>query len=264
MRVPATRPAAGKRETVKITVLVAEDTTLVRRLLVQQLAREADIQVVGEAQDGREAVDQALRTRPDVVLMDLEMPALNGVQATQRILASSPATRIVVLTSHEDLTSVGRLAGAAECLNKGVTPSELVAAIRRVHAAAASATAAAAAAAVAGSAPEGGGDTSAGDAAAASAGLLARRAAALAARGGLTDREGAVLEKIVATEMTQGQIARTLSQEWGQGFTESAVKHALERLMTKLRVEPRTRAALVKMALDTPLPPAPPASGPDA
>ncbi len=236
----------------KITVLVAEDTTLVRRLLVQQLAREEDIQIVGEAENGREAVEQALRSRPDVVLMDLEMPALNGVQATQRILATSPRTRIVVLTSHDDLTSVGRLAGAAECLNKGVTPSELVSAIRRVHAAAATATAAAASAPVHDT--EGGGPTGT-DAAAATAAALTRRAAALAARGGLTDRVGAVLEKIVATEMTQGQIARSLSQEWGQGFTESAVKHALERLMTKLRVEPRTRAALVKMALDTPPPP---------
>ncbi|HEU4754049.1 MAG TPA: response regulator [Armatimonadota bacterium] len=204
-------------------VLVAEDTTLLRKLLIQQLARETDIEVIGEAAHGREAVDLALRLRPQVVVMDLLMPFLNGVQATERITARYPEIRVVLLTAHEDLASLGRLGGAYECLVKGCTPQELVAAIRRAQAAAPRA--------------RGGAGPASGYEAAVEH---------LAMRAGLTRREKAVAERVVLTELTLQQIGQALSAEWGEPVTESAVKHALERVMTKMVIEPRTRAALIK------------------
>lgn len=215
-----------------ISVVVAEDMNLMRALLVRQFAREADIRIVGEAENGREAVDLAVRLQPDVVLMDLDMPVVNGVQATQRIAAQAPRVRVILLTGHQDLISVGQMAGAVACLNKGCTPAELVAAIR-------SAAAAGSAHGPAGAA--GGGDRGE----EVSPALIEQ----VAARAGLTEREKAVLAKAVDTRYTRAQIAHALSKEWGQPVTDSAVKHAQERIMAKLGVEPRTRATLVKQVL---------------
>jgi DNA-binding NarL/FixJ family response regulator len=149
------------------------------------------------------------------------MPRMNGVQATERVSAQRPEVRIILLTAHEDLVSLGRLAGACECLVKGCTPQELVSAIRR-----ASATPRR------GPAGPGGGYQVAIE--------------HLAVRTGLTDREKGVVEQVVGTELTLHQIAQSLSKDWRTHVSESSVKHALERVMTKIGVEPRTRAALVK------------------
>jgi DNA-binding NarL/FixJ family response regulator len=210
-----------------IRTLIADDTKLLRRLLASQLARESDIEIVGEAEDGRQAVELAQKLRPDVIVMDLEMPYLNGTQATERILAQMPHVRVVLLTAHESLAPLGRLAGAVECLIKSCTPQELAEAIRRANTARSAA------------APDRGGGPD-------------RRAALelIATRSGLTERERSVVEKMVDTERTIQQIARTLSEESDTPVTESAVKHALERAMVKLRIEPRTRAALVKYVLE--------------
>src|SRR5947209_6169476 len=118
-----------------IRVLVADDERLIRKLVAYMLARSAGLEVVGEASNGREAVDLALRERPDVIVMDLNMPELNGVQATERILAEHPHIRVVMLTDLVQLAPMGAFSGAAACLAKNCAPEELVAAIRRVHAA---------------------------------------------------------------------------------------------------------------------------------
>ena len=211
----------------RIKILVADDGVLMRRLLVQQFSREADMEVVGEAADGREAVELALKLRPDVITMDLNMPHLNGIQAMERILARYPYIKVLLLTAHGDLVSLGRFSGALESLDKDCTPQELVAAVRRIYAARGPDTA--------GSCPTG------------NHRVTCER---LATRAGLTEREKAVLERIVGTEESIKQIAKTLSIEWNREVTDASVKHAMERAIAKLRVEPRTRGALVKHVLE--------------
>jgi len=210
-----------------INILVAEDETMLRRLLVRRLSSESDFRVVAEAENGKQAVELALKLRPDVVLMDLNMPLMGGAQATQRISTELPQSRVIILSSLSDLASMGRFAGAAECLDKGCTPEELVLTIRTVYSARSTGT---------------------------SEALAADHAApieTLAARAGLSDYEKAILTKVVVTDLTIHQIANALSAEDGRPVSDSSVKHALERVMTKLRVEPRTRAAVVKRVLET-------------
>jgi DNA-binding NarL/FixJ family response regulator len=212
--------------------LVADDTTLIRRLLVSQLSRESDLDLVGEAEDGRQAVECADELRPNVIVMDLDMPLLNGIQATEKIIAQHPEIKVILLTGHEELASLGRFSGAQECLNKNCTPRELVTAIRRAHAARPS-------------------DENDG----AESGQKGGHGATverLAVRAGLTDREKAVVDQMVSTDRTISQIARALTTDPKKPATESAIKHAMERAMIKLNIEPRTRAALVKHVLEFP------------
>jgi DNA-binding NarL/FixJ family response regulator len=86
----------------RITVLLAEDHTIVREGFRKMLEMEKDLQVVGEAQDGRQAVALAKKLRPAVVLMDIAMPLLNGLEATRQILKAVPATKVVILSAHSD------------------------------------------------------------------------------------------------------------------------------------------------------------------
>ena len=86
----------------KITVLLAEDHTIVREGFRKMLELENDIQVVGEAQDGRQAVAMVKKLRPAVVVMDIAMPLLNGLEATRQILKVVPGTRILILSAHSD------------------------------------------------------------------------------------------------------------------------------------------------------------------
>ena len=86
----------------KITVLLAEDHMVVREGFRKMLELEADIEVVGEAQDGRQAVALAKKLRPEVVLMDIAMPQLNGLEATRQILKANPATKVLMLSAHND------------------------------------------------------------------------------------------------------------------------------------------------------------------
>src|ERR1039457_2747259 len=86
----------------RITLLLAEDHTIVREGFRRMLELESDIQVVGEAQDGRQAVAMVKRLRPAVVVMDIAMPLLNGLEATRKILKAVPSTRILILTAHND------------------------------------------------------------------------------------------------------------------------------------------------------------------
>jgi NarL family two-component system response regulator LiaR len=117
-----------------IGVLIADDHAVVRQGLRTFLELQADIEVVGEAADGEEALAQAAALQPDVVLMDLVMPRLAGVEAIERLRASGSAARVIVLTSFldEDKVLPAVRAGAAGYLLKDVAPAQLVDAIRTV------------------------------------------------------------------------------------------------------------------------------------
>jgi len=120
----------------KIKVLLAEDHSLVREGTRELLAREQDIQVVAEAGDGEEAVRLATEHRPDLVLMDIAMPKLNGIEATKQIKSICPSTAVLVLTAYDDDQYVFALleAGAAGYLLKKMRGHCLVEAVRSVHA----------------------------------------------------------------------------------------------------------------------------------
>ncbi len=118
-----------------IRVLIADDHAIVRKGIRALLATEPDIEVVGEAGDGLEAVDQAGALHPDVILMDLVMPKLDGIEATRRITAQQPQARVLVLTSFaaDDKVFPAVKAGALGYLLKDSGPEDLVRAIHQVH-----------------------------------------------------------------------------------------------------------------------------------
>jgi DNA-binding NarL/FixJ family response regulator len=118
-----------------IRVVIADDHEVVREGLRAFLALQDDVEVVGEAADGEEAVTAVARLEPDVALIDLVMPRVDGLEAIKRIRALSLATRVIVLTSFadEDKMLPAVRAGAVGYLLKDVDPQELVAAIRTVH-----------------------------------------------------------------------------------------------------------------------------------
>src|ERR1700722_16209022 len=120
----------------RISVLVADDHSLVRAGFRSILGDEEDIDVVGDAKDGAEAVDAAVRERPDVVLMDIRMPGMDGLEATRRITADPRirGTKVIALTTFDlDQYVFGALkAGASGFLLKGVEPQALIDAVRTV------------------------------------------------------------------------------------------------------------------------------------
>ena len=118
-----------------IRLLVADDHDVIRFGLQTLLDKEPDITVIGMAADGRAAVILAVADPPDVVLMDLSMPVLDGVAATREILAASPSVRILVLTSysHESIIREAFEAGACGYMLKDSSPTTLLEAIRAVY-----------------------------------------------------------------------------------------------------------------------------------
>ena len=120
----------------KISVLIVDDHGIVRQGLRTYLALLADIEIIGEAENGLEAVQQVRILQPDIVLMDLEMPEMNGVEATRQILALNERTKVIVLTSFSDdeLVFPAIEAGATGYFLKDVDPAELHQAIQAVHA----------------------------------------------------------------------------------------------------------------------------------
>jgi DNA-binding NarL/FixJ family response regulator len=116
----------------RLRVLVADDHTIVRQGLVSILKAADEFDVVAEAADGHEAVDKALQTRPDVVVLDITMPRLNGLEAARRIHRAVPGARLLVLTMHEEEEYVLKMvrAGVSGYLVKDGAASELVAALR--------------------------------------------------------------------------------------------------------------------------------------
>ena len=197
-----------------IRVLLADDHAVVRSGLSQLLATVEDMEVVGAASDGAEAVTLALAQRPDVTLMDLSMPVMDGIEAITRVRAQDPAARIVVLTSFSDRERIldALDAGAIGYLLKDAEPEELIRGVR------------AAAAGEAPLAPK-----------AASAVLTARTEQRPAAD--LTPREREVLA-LLAGGKANKQIAREL------GISEKTVKAHLTRVFEAIGVSDRTAAAL--------------------
>jgi DNA-binding NarL/FixJ family response regulator len=196
-----------------IRVLVVDDHHLVRAGLITLLEAAADIQVAGEAADGQQALEVAAATAPDVVLMDLSMPVMDGVAATRRLLADRPDTRVVALTSFSDRQRVTDIlaAGATGYLLKDSRPDDLLAAVR---------------AAASGHAPL--------DPRVAAA-LLPAREPSLTDQ--LSDREKQVL-RLVAAGLANKQIARRL------GIAESTVKAHTGNIFRRIGVTDRTSAAV--------------------
>ncbi len=197
-----------------IRVLIADDHEVVREGLALLLGADDDLVVVGRAVDGAEAVEAASEHRPDVVLMDLSMPNLDGVEATRRIVEQVPDCRVLVLTSFSDQDRVIEAidAGATGYLLKDLEAESLRRSVRD---------------AAAGRSPI--------DSRAASV-LLAERTSQRSAPL-LTDRETAVL-RLVGQGLANKQIALRL------GIREATVKNHLTRVFGRLGVTDRTQAAL--------------------
>jgi DNA-binding NarL/FixJ family response regulator len=208
-----------------IRVLIVDDHAVVRRGLEQVLATAEDVEVVGSASDGLEAIVEAAALKPDVVLMDLSMPNLDGIEATRQILATAAASpsgdsgegdrlRVVVLTSFTEQRRVldALQAGASGYILKDATPDDVIAAIRAAHA---------------GGAPL--------DPTAAQVLLDDQRAQRPVKN--LSRRESEVLG-LVATGLANKQIARRL------GISERTVKAHLTAVFQQLGVTDRTQAAL--------------------
>jgi DNA-binding NarL/FixJ family response regulator len=198
-----------------IRVLIAEDHAMVRAGLSELLGNRDDVEVVGEAANGEEAVARATELRPDVVLMDLSMPEVDGIEATRRIAAAVPAAHVVVLTSFSDRERILEAldAGAVGYLLKDLEPDELH---RGILAAARGESPLAPKAAHA---------------------VISARADARPATVELTDREREVLG-LVAEGMPNKLIARRLE------ISEKTVKAHLTRVFQTIGVTDRTQAAL--------------------
>jgi len=119
----------------KIRILLADDHALVREGMRDQLEREKDLQVVGEASDGEEAVKLCAELEPDVVLMDIVMPKLNGIEATRLIKEEKPTTSVLILTAYSDIRYILGLLDAGACgyLLKSARRDDIIGAIRAVQ-----------------------------------------------------------------------------------------------------------------------------------
>ncbi|WP_448808577.1 response regulator [Agromyces bauzanensis] len=204
-----------------IRVLVVDDHPIVRGGIVSLLVTADDIEVVGEAADGEEAVRRVLELSPDLVLMDLRMPKLDGAAATARILEASPQTRVLILTTYEtDDHILGAIeAGASGYLLKAAPQDEILTGVRSVVA----------------------GETVLAPSIAAT--LVSRvRAGAASAAPALSPRELEVL-RLVADGRSNPDIARTLF------IGEATVKTHLLHVFEKLGVNDRTRAVTRAMEL---------------
>lgn len=201
----------------RISILIVDDHPVVREGLRTFLGLVEDLDVIGDAASGEQAVEMARERSPDVVLLDLVMPGIGGIEATRLIREASPGTKVIVLTSFADDDKVfpAVKAGAAGYLLKDVKPHDLAEAIRVVHR---------------------------GDA------LLHPSVAARLMRdytspdrrapgGNLTERELEVL-RLIARGLSNKQIARELS------VSEKTVKTHVSNVLSKLQLSDRTQAAL--------------------
>ena len=119
----------------RVTVLLADDHTIVREGIRKLLELDSELGVIGEAKDGREAVALANKLRPDVVLMDIAMPRLNGLEATRQILKELPAAKVLILSAHNDDAYIENATkcGAVGFLLKQTSAQDLCRAIREVQ-----------------------------------------------------------------------------------------------------------------------------------
>jgi DNA-binding NarL/FixJ family response regulator len=207
--------------TAPVGVLIVDDDKLMRAGLRAVLSSDEGIEVVGEAGDGRAAIDSARRLEPDVVLMDVRMPEMDGVSATREVLRAAPESRVVIVTTFEedDYVFGGLAAGASGFLLKRTGPEELIAAIHTV----------------------------AGGEALLSPSVTRRVIERMAREPGvkpkeerleeLTEREREVLE-LIAAGLTNAEIAERLVIE------ESTVKTHVKRVLMKLDVRDRVQAVI--------------------
>lgn len=130
----ATAASAASSPSRPVRVVLADDQALMRMGFRMVLDAEEDIEVVGEASDGTSAIAQARGLRPDVILMDVRMPGMNGIEATEQIVAQCPGTRVLILTTFDldEYAFAGLRAGASGFLLKDTRPAELAEAIRTV------------------------------------------------------------------------------------------------------------------------------------
>jgi NarL family two-component system response regulator LiaR len=210
------QPQPTPSETIR--VLVADDHAIVRKGICALLATEPLIEVVGEAQDGLDAISAASRLEPDVILMDLVMPGMDGLEATRRLTSCQPAARILVLTSFhsDDKIFPAIKAGALGYLLKDSRPEELVEAIQQVYR----------------------GESSLHPS------IARRLLRELAAPTGgtadaerLTEREIEVL-RLVAQGQSNRQISASLT------ISEATVRTHVSNILAKLNLSSRTQAAL--------------------
>lgn len=126
---------AGDKTEQTIRLMIADDQPLIRRGLAMMLGAEPDIEIVATVEDGQQAIDVALKQRPDVIIMDLQMPGTSGVDATREITAKQSTTRVVVLTTfdHDELVFDAIRAGAQAYLLKDATEKEVLATVKAVH-----------------------------------------------------------------------------------------------------------------------------------
>jgi DNA-binding NarL/FixJ family response regulator len=200
-----------------IRVLLVDNHASYRRGLASILAEEPDFELAGEAADGLEALEMTRALMPDVVVVDLSMPRLGGLEATRRIRAHAPCVPIVILTSSDSAPAMEAVrSGARGYLLKSVEPQALVRSLRGVARGKACVSPAMAARLL---------------------DELERRGASVVRRAALTAREREVLEQ-VAQGSTDDRIAEAL------GIDESTVKNHLTRILEKLHLESRAEGAL--------------------
>jgi DNA-binding NarL/FixJ family response regulator len=194
-----------------IRILAADDHPVIRQGIAGLIADEPGMTVVAEAANGREAIDQFRRHRPDVTLMDLQMPELNGIEAMTAIRAEFPEARIIVLTTYTGDVQVLRAikAGASGYLLKSTLVNEMLAAIRAVHAGRKALSA-----------------------------EVSYDLAEHSAQEALSPLEVRVL-RLIANGHTNKEIAAKLS------VTEEAVKSQVRNILSKLGTDDRTHAAVI-------------------
>jgi DNA-binding NarL/FixJ family response regulator len=208
---------------VTVRVLIADDDDLMRAGLKAVLSSDPSIELVAEASDGRAAIEQTLTLAPDVVLMDVRMPGMDGIAATRELVAAAPQSKVVILTTFEDDDYIfgGLRAGAAGFLLKRMRPEDLIAAIHTVA----------------------GGDALLSPSV--TSRVIAQMGREPAATVGsrerletLTPREREVLE-LIGRGLSNGEIAAELIVE------ESTVKTHVKRILMKLQLRDRVQAVIV-------------------
>lgn len=205
----------------RIRVLVADDHALFRQALRGVLAEEPDLELVGEAGDGTEAVAMAVDLAPDVVLMDVRMPKLAGIDAAREIATQLPAAKIVMLTVSDEESDLFEAikAGASGYLLKEVDPAEIAEAVRQIHAGHSLLSPVVASKLVSEFA------------------AISKRADERASRPNITARELEVLH-LASDGLTNRQIGRRL------GISENTVKNHIRNILEKLHLHSRMEAVL--------------------